>query len=175
MNSATLILALLLQPAAGPDTLVSGLQVGEAVPSWQPIHVAGPDRGTRACPTCTYGARPMIQVFTKAGRNAGLLAAQVERLVAGAAVGRLKGFVTVVGSSPARLRRLARDRGIARSALCYPDPARAETDLRRKLKINPAADNTVIVYRDFVVTANFVNVDGRSFDAVAEAVKRQLE
>jgi hypothetical protein len=30
--------------------LTSGLQVGEAVPSFQPVHVTGPDRGTQACP-----------------------------------------------------------------------------------------------------------------------------
>src|SRR6185295_6739459 len=81
------VLALLLSAAS----VKSGLQVGEAVPSWQPVHVAGPDRGKRACPTCTYGARPMIQVFTKDGANAGLLAEQIEQLVASDEKRRLKG------------------------------------------------------------------------------------
>jgi hypothetical protein len=167
MASAALVLSLLLAAA----DLQSGLQVGEAVPSWQPMHVAGPDRGTRACPTCTYGARPMIQVFTKDGPNAALLAAQVEALVAENQLQELKGFVTVTDGAAPRLRVLARRVGITKAALCYPAPARADEDLRRKLKINPAADNTIIVYKDFVVTASFVNVDGHAFGPVAQAVR----
>lgn len=30
-----------------PDT---GLKVGDAVPAYNPIHVAGPDKGTNTCP-----------------------------------------------------------------------------------------------------------------------------
>jgi protocatechuate 3,4-dioxygenase beta subunit len=162
------VLALLLSAAP----VKSGLQVGEAVPSWQPVHVAGPDRGKRACPTCTYGARPMIQVFTKDGANAALLATQIERLVKAHEREQLKGFVAVIDSTPARMRRLARQLGMQKAALCYPAPGHEQTDLRRKLKIDPTADNTVIVYRDFVVTANFVDVDGHDFAAVEQAVEK---
>jgi protocatechuate 3,4-dioxygenase beta subunit len=173
MTVATLpmLLALVLDSAR----LSSGLQVGEAVPSWEPIHIAGPDKGTRACPVCTYGARPMILVVTKDGPNTARLAAGVERLVASAEAGELKGFVVVTGSTAARLRALARAQAITRSALCYPDPEHEQVDLRQKLKINPRVENTVLVYRKFRVTANFVNVDARDLAAVKAAVVRATE
>jgi protocatechuate 3,4-dioxygenase beta subunit len=170
----TALHALWLLLAAGVGPPVSGLQVGEAVPSWEPVHVAGPDRGTRACPICTYGARPMVLVVTRDGPDAARLAAKVEELLARVAGSELKGFVMVVGSEPARLRRLARDQGIRRASLCYPQPGHEDVDLRRKLKISQAAQNTVLVYRRFRVTANFVNVRPEGFDEVERAVRRAL-
>ena len=171
-NPVCLSVVLLLAHAA---RLQSGLSIGAAVPSWEPVHVAGPDQGTQACPVCTYGARPMILVVTRDGPNAATLAARVEHLVATAADEELKGFVVVTGSTPARLRRLAREQGIEKAALCYPEPGHEHTDLQEKLKINPRARNTVLVYRHFRVTATFVNVDGRTFDEVEQAVRRTLE
>jgi protocatechuate 3,4-dioxygenase beta subunit len=164
----------LLLVTTGAGSPVSGLQVGEAVPSWEPVHVAGPDRGTRACPICTYGARPMILVVTRDGPDAARLAAKVEELLARSAGSELKGFVMVVGSEPARLRRLAREQGIKRASLCYPQPGHEDVDLRRKLKISPEAMNTVLVYRRFRVTANFVNVRPDAFGEVEQAVQRAL-
>ncbi|MCS7223706.1 MAG: hypothetical protein NZ959_03955 [Armatimonadetes bacterium] len=47
----TAIVAVLLWAQEGekkvPDT---GLKVGDAVPAYNPIHVAGPDKGTDTCP-----------------------------------------------------------------------------------------------------------------------------
>jgi protocatechuate 3,4-dioxygenase beta subunit len=163
---------LLLGQLSGPPA--SGLQVGEPVPSWEPIHVAGPDRGTRACPICTYGARPMVLVVAKDGPEVARLAAKVEGLLASSG-SELKGFVMVVGSSPGKLRRLARQQGLVKTALCYPQRGHEDVDLHRKLKINPDADNTVLVYRRFRVTANFVNVTPDGFGVVEEAIRRAIE
>jgi protocatechuate 3,4-dioxygenase beta subunit len=159
------VITLLLATDAGPR---SGLQVGAAVPSFEPVHVAGPDRGTQACPICTYGARPMILVVTRGAAKAAPLATRVEQLVSRGK--ELKGFVVVTGVAPATLRRLAREQGIVRSALCYPQPGQEVKDLHRKLQINPQAESTIIVFRNFRVTANFVNVDPARFDAVSAAV-----
>ncbi|MCS7192677.1 MAG: hypothetical protein NZ937_06840 [Armatimonadetes bacterium] len=35
------------QQEKAPDT---GLKVGDSVPAYNPIHVAGPDKGTNTCP-----------------------------------------------------------------------------------------------------------------------------
>lgn len=35
------------QQGKAPDT---GLKVGDSIPSYNPIHVAGPDKGTDTCP-----------------------------------------------------------------------------------------------------------------------------
>jgi protocatechuate 3,4-dioxygenase beta subunit len=172
--NALFIVALLVAQPEGPAT-VSGLQVGEAVPSFEPVHVAGPDRGTQACPICTYGARTMILAVARDGADVARLAGEIERLVATYVARDLKGFVLVVGSTPDKLRRLAREAAISRAALCYPEPGHEDKDLRRKLRINPAAVNTVIVYRRFRVTSNFVNVEARDFAAVEAAVKKTLD
>ena len=40
-------------PALGLDqTLQSGVAVGGEVKSFEPFHVAGPDKGKRTCPVC---------------------------------------------------------------------------------------------------------------------------
>lgn len=117
----------------------------------------------------------MILVATRNGPNAARLAAKVEELVARAAGGELRGFVMVIGSSPAQMRQLARAQPMVKAALCYPQPGREDVDLRRKLKINPEADNTVLVFRRFRVTANFVNVRHEEFAAVEEAALRAAQ
>jgi hypothetical protein len=43
------------------------------------------------------------------------------------------------------------------------------------LKINPGAQNTILVYRRFRVTANLVNVDPGDFAGVEAAVKRATD
>lgn len=169
-----LTVALVLAQPGGPD-LVSGLQVGEAMPSFEPVHVAGPDRGTQACPICTYGARPMILAVVREGSGAAKFAGEIERLVVTYAAKDLKGFTLIVGSTPEKLQRLARDENISKTALCYPEPGHEDKDLRRKLRINPAAENTILVYRRFRVTANLVNVGPGDFARVEAAVKRTLE
>ena len=79
MKRATiLILCALALISVGSDAqgqtaqsgISSGLDLGETVEPWRPIHVAGPDRGTTACPVCTYLDKPAVIVFTKDGDNA---------------------------------------------------------------------------------------------------------
>jgi len=41
-------------------------------------------------------------------------------------------------------------------------------------KLNPAAKTTILVTKDKVVTANFVNLDASQFDKVAAAAKKNL-
>jgi polyisoprenoid-binding protein YceI len=65
-------------PKAPP---ASGLRVGESVEPWTPVHVSGPDEGTKACPVCNYWNRPAILVFAKDEANTPQLLAQVESLL----------------------------------------------------------------------------------------------
>ena len=158
-NSSTM-----LQPA-----LKSGLQKGDDIVPWNPIHVAGPNKGTNACPVCTYLALPAVQIFAKDGPDVPVLASRLEKLVIDQQGRKLKGFLIVLDSTPARLKEMADDLKISRIGICYPDPATREHDLN-EYKLNPAASNTVIVYADYKVTANFVNVDAGTFDRVEAAV-----
>jgi hypothetical protein len=153
------------------STIASGLEIGETVEPWRPIHVAGPDRGTTACPVCTYLAKPAIVVFTKDGENAVELARRVEALVKAHRKVGLKGFVVVLDSTPGKLAKMAHRAGISRSALCYPDPSTREEDLRA-YRINPAAISTVLVYKDYTVAARFVDLSSNDFGRVESAVAK---
>jgi polyisoprenoid-binding protein YceI len=163
MNLVAFSVALLV--AAPPAELKSGLQRGEEVAAWNPIHVAGPDKGTRACPVCTYLERPVVIVFTRDGANAAALAEQLEKLVAANERKDLKGFVVVLDATPERLAKMAAEKRITKIGLCYPDPRTKDKDLEL-YKIHPQALNTILVYRDYKVTANFVNLDAQQFNAV---------
>jgi len=153
--------------------LKSGLPVGEFVAAWNPLHVAGPDKGTNACPICTYLERPMVQVFAKDGPQVALLTEKLEKLVVVHHKAEFKAFLIVVDGKPDVLKKLAEENKIVHSALCYPDPASKAEDLG-KYQINPDAQNTIIVYKDYKVTACFVNVDVRDFARVEEAVRKML-
>jgi protocatechuate 3,4-dioxygenase beta subunit len=149
----------------------SGLAIGETVEPWRPIHVAGPDRGTTACPVCTYLAKPAVIVFTKDGKDTVELAHRVEGLVATYREKELKGFVVVVDSTPEKLAITAKEAGVSRSALCYPDPSSRDEDLK-SYKINPAATSTILVYKDYTVTARFVNLRAKDFGKVEAATAK---
>jgi protocatechuate 3,4-dioxygenase beta subunit len=151
----------------------SGLRVGDEVVPWNPVHVAGPDRGTNACPVCTYLGRPAVLIFTKEGANAAALAVRLEKLVGEHRNSELKGFVVVLDGRPERLSKLAADLKIAGIGLCHPDPRTREHDLR-SYKIVPAADNTVLIYREYKVVATFVNLDAADWRRVEAAVKKLL-
>ncbi len=153
-------------PAVAPK-LVSGLQKGDDIVPWNPIHVAGPNKGTNACPVCTYLAKPAVVIFTKDGPNVPAMAIRLEKLVGEQK--SLKGFVIVLDSTPDHLKQMADDLKIARIGICYPDPATRDNDLKQ-YKWNPAANDTVMVYKDYKVAANFVNLDAADFDQVETAV-----
>jgi protocatechuate 3,4-dioxygenase, beta subunit len=160
--------------AAQPAELKSGLQRGEEVAAWNPIHVAGPDKGTKACPVCTYLEKPAVVIFTREGANAAALAEQLEKLVASHERHHLKGFVIVLDTTPDKLAKMAVEKRIAKIGLCYPDPQTKAKDLGELYKIHPQAQNTILLYKNYKVTANFVNLDARRFNAVEAAVKQIL-
>jgi hypothetical protein len=159
---------------AGAGRLASGLQPGEDVESWNPVHVAGPDRGTTLCPVCTYLERPAVVVFTKDGPDAAHLTKCLEKLATRYEKHQLKGFVTVVDAAPARLKEMAERLKIVRVDVCYPAVDSRAKDLKA-YKINPQARNTLMIYKDFKVVATFVDLAGEDFARVEEVVRRMLE
>jgi len=171
MTIVALSVALLI--AAPPAELKSGLQPGEEVAAWNPVHVAGPDKGTRACPVCTYLEKPAVVVFTRDGDNAAALAEQLEKLVAANENKDLKGFVIVLDAAPDKLAKMAADKRITKIGVCHLDPRTKGKDLEL-YKIHPQAQNTILIYRDYKVRANFVNLDARRFSTVEAAVKQIL-
>ena len=155
-------------PPAGP-ALSSGLQPGDDIVPWNPIHVAGPNRGTNACPVCTYEARPAVVIFSKGGPNLPALMDRLERLVDQEQQRDLKGFIVALDTPPDPLRQMADDHKVSKIGVCYPDPDWRAEQLKA-YKINPAADNTVMVYKNYKVTANFVDLSAADFGKLEAAV-----
>jgi len=145
------------------------LQKGDDIESWNPIHVAGPNKGTNACPVCTYLALPAVVIFTKDGPNVPALATKLQNLVIDNSAIKLKGFLVVLDSPPDHLKQMANDLNITQIGVCYPDPVTRDHDLQL-YKINPSATSTIMVYKDYKVKANFVDLDAADFDKVAVAV-----
>lgn len=153
------------------DLPPSGLAVGQSVEPWTPLHVAGPDKGTRTCPVCTYLSRPAIVVFAKQGPNTRQLLVEVENLLARHEKAELKGFVTLLDSTSAELEQLAADEQIVLTSLCLPDAETGEKDLAA-YRVNSKVDNTIIVYRDYKVVATFVDLEAKKFGQVREVVEK---
>ncbi len=160
--------------AASAKPPLSGLAAGESVEPWTPVHVAGPDKGTRTCPVCTYLSRPAIVVFARQGKNTNKLLVEVENLLAKHGKHQLKGFVTVLDSSPEELEQLATSEGVVLTSLCYPDAKTGEKDLAA-YKVNPKVENTVIVYKDYEVIATFVDLKGDDAGQLKAAVAEMLK
>jgi protocatechuate 3,4-dioxygenase beta subunit len=182
MKRSLLATALFLAvTAAVAAPIQSGLQPGAEVPAYDPQHVAGPDKGTHTCPVCKYGARPAVQIHVNAdSANAAALAEKLDHLVASVPKEReLVGFVVYVNGEPARLQKLASIRKIRNIGLAYlkdgKDFGPDHQSVYTLYKINPAAKNTVIVYKDMKVVANFVDLDARDFGKVESAVKGILQ
>ncbi|WP_425396326.1 YceI family protein [Aeoliella sp.] len=162
------------EKAATADAPRSGLAVGESIEPWTPVHVAGPDKGTRTCPLCTYLTQPAIVVFAKDGPNTERLLAEVEQLLAEHNAQGLKGFVAVLDASPNDLQQLATERGIVLTSLCYPDDRTGKKDLAA-YNVNPQVDNTVMIYRDYKVVANWVELDAADASELRSAVEKMVE
>jgi hypothetical protein len=176
--TSVLFTALALSGCAGPSassstptqtSLVSGLQKGDDIESWNPIHVAGPNKGTNACPVCTYLALPAVVIFAKDNDQLPILAGDLQNLIDQNKERKLKGFLIALNSTPQQLQQLAEARNIKSIGLCYPDPVTRDHDLKL-YKINPAARNTILLYKDYKIAANFVDLDPADFQPVISAV-----
>lgn len=152
----------------------SGLAVGDEVEPWTPVHVAGPDKGTRTCPVCNYLARPAIVVFAKKGENTERLLVEVENLIAEHGDDKLKGFVAVLDATPGELELIATQNGVTLASLCYPDTKTGEKDLAA-YHVSPTVANTVMVYKDYKVTANFVDLQAADLAKLEAAVERVVQ
>jgi protocatechuate 3,4-dioxygenase beta subunit len=156
---------------APTSAITSGLQPGDDIIPWNPIHVAGPNKGTNACPVCTYEARPAVVIFARSGPDLPGIATRLQQLVERRQASDLKGFLIVLDESPQQLAAMADELKLTHIGVCYPDPATRDHDLKA-YRISPSAGNTVIVYKDYKVAADFVDVTPADFARVETAVAK---
>lgn len=163
--------ALTLSAAAPPP--VPGLKPGDEVEPWNPVHVAGPDKGTNNCPVCTYLEKPVVVAFVKETPNSAELLVRLEAIAREHRKTGLRVVVAVTDAGPEKVKELGDAAGVTDVALCCLSAKTGAKELKA-YKIDPGAENTVILYKNYVVTATFVNVPAKAAGPLAEAVKKLL-
>jgi protocatechuate 3,4-dioxygenase beta subunit len=154
-------------PSSKIAGITSGLQVGEDNPSFIPYHAWGPDKGTRTCPVCKYGRYQGILYFAgeKESREdienwlSFLEQQSIERdryLKAYFVYGNENDFSKT--KRQAELEKIGQKLNIHKMALTYvPSFNDQETEVFLN-KVNPAAYNTIVIYRNSNIIANYVNL-----------------
>jgi len=143
----------------------SGLKVGEMVSAFHPKHVTGPHKGTDACPPCTFGNRPMVQVWVNGDelKNVAAIAKTLNAVQKEKSKSELKTFVIVL-TDPAKVKEtatlieaLAARTGANDVAMAYlPKNDGAIADY--KVNIDSDVKNTVFIYRNRKVDTKIVNL-----------------
>jgi len=159
--------------ATAPGSITSGRAVGAVTPSLRVIDVTGKYKGQDTCYVCEYGPAPtVIGFFQKPSDQAAELIVKLDALVKSQK--NLKGFAVMIAGPDTKdwLEKLAADKGL-QIPLVYFAKGPQDSGMR-VYKLNPAADNTILVNDNRQVVANFVNVDDASFQQVEDASVKML-
>jgi hypothetical protein len=171
--------------AVGLGAAVSGPKPGDAVYPFNPVHVTGADKGTKTCPVCKYGGLPAVQVWVNGDsmENITKIASSLEAAVKSQGTGKLKVFVVFIRPSnvasedfAAQLKTAAEKANIENVAFTYVDSPRAGAVSTYKINTTDQVKNTVLVYANRKVVANYVNLKGDESglktlgDSVSQAV-----
>jgi protocatechuate 3,4-dioxygenase beta subunit len=144
----------------------SGLAVGDMVSAFSPTHVTGPDAGTQTCPVCKYGKTPAVQVWVNGDKmeNVAKIADTLEASIKMEGSTKLKGFIIYIkpaGESSEKLagqlKMVADKCHLTNVGLLYVD-SKDESVGQYKINTASSVKNTVLVYHDMKVSANFVNL-----------------
>jgi protocatechuate 3,4-dioxygenase, beta subunit len=147
----------------------SGLKPGEMVTPFAPTHVTGADKGTTTCPVCKYGKTPAVQVWVNGDKPSNIdnIATTLEGAIKMEGPNKVKAFVIFVKPAnqskarfSARLKAMASRDHLENVALLYVDGNKSEAVEQYKINTSGHVKNTVIVYHDETVNANFVNLSG---------------
>lgn len=147
--------------------LESGLSIGEDQPSFIPFHAYGPDKGTQTCPVCKYGRFHGIIYFVGNYLNwveikSWLLFLEKESetrkkyLKVYFVYGNEENYTRE--NRQKQLEELGRELNLKSTALTFVpsffDP-KTEAHLN---KINPAVENTFIIYKHRSIVDKYVNI-----------------
>jgi hypothetical protein len=108
--------------AIAADEVKSGLPVGESVPAFNVRDVTGPNAGKTLCYRCSYGARPVVTIFTRDLNDTVTdLVKQIDEKVGQNKDQKMAAFVVVLSDDPdateAKLEKIAKDKKLANTPL----------------------------------------------------------
>lgn len=146
----------------------SGRAIGESSPAFEPQHVWGPDKGTRACPMCVYGNRQGVLFWLNSDSdwgNAKKLAKFLDEESERRGVAKFKSYLIYtnpLGKPTAEVEEslisFAKELNLKHIAVTYvPSPTDAKTTALNE--INPSLGNTLILYKRRKVFDKFVNFE----------------
>lgn len=143
----------------------SGLKVGDQVGAYNVKDITGPNAGKSLCYRCNYGARPVINVFTRTvNDDLAKLVKEVDKLVADNKDKKMAAFVTVLAEDAdeiaPKLEAMAKKNGIKNVPLTIFDGEAGPEDY----KISDKADVTVLLWNKHEVKANVSVAKGGKLD-----------
>nr|WP_293839792.1 hypothetical protein [uncultured Arsenicibacter sp.] len=158
---------LVLHAAYDRDSRSSGLVVGEECPAFDPVHVWGPDKGTKTCPMCKYGHRTagvMAWLSDDDWDNAAQLAVFLEKQMQRRGADRFKAFLIYTNPKKRplpevqqQLTAFAKQHGLRELSVLYV-PSLTDKQTSYLYRINPNTRNTLLIYNKRRVVDKFVNL-----------------
>ncbi len=154
-------------PATKDLSKESGLSVGQDQPSFIPYHAYGPDKGSRACPVCKYGRYHGIIFYTGNQPNWSSIKQWLQFLELSAEqyTDSLKAYFVYgnernysAANRQQLLESIGKELKLQRTALTYvPSMHDEETEVSLN-KIDPNAENTIIIYKHRRIVGKFINL-----------------
>lgn len=151
-------------PGYSQDTgshLRSGREIGEDVLSFTPYHVWGADQGKRVCPVCKYGRYHGLLYFVGPEESWSDIRAWLTYLEQESrARARYLKVYLVYGSeeAEAQLANLGKELDLENVALTQVPSFDDQSSEIHLMKINPAANNTLILFRNSRIIDKFIGL-----------------
>ncbi len=154
-------------PTSTNNRIKSGLEIGEDNPSFTPFHAWGPDKGTRTCPVCKYGRYHGIVYFVGNNPNWTEIkewltfleqenAKREKYLKAYFVYGNEIGYSK--SNRQKELEQLGKELNLKNIALTFvPSFSDIQSEVHLN-KINPKAENTIIIYRHRNIIGKFIDL-----------------
>jgi protocatechuate 3,4-dioxygenase beta subunit len=160
-------------PYSGLPELTSGLIVGSPCPVFDPLHLSGADKGKKVCPMCKYGYGQGIMIWFNHA-NLDHMSEFIKTLEAEMRKQGEKNLrVFLIYMNPLyqqnatdtehkmmerKIKEWCEEQQLEKVAMTLiPSPVDEET--AGVYQINPAAKNTIFVYKGRRITAKWVNVE----------------
>lgn len=188
-NMKTSTLLLLMLSLGGPafsQVADSGLAIGKDCPAFDPYHMSGPDKGTRACPMCKYGSRQGIMVWVNNDdwTSLSVIAQRLESEIDRRGLKELRAFIIYMNPDQRpmdqvmkTLTDLSRDAKLDKVAVtCIPGPADPKSAKLFQINADKEIKNTVFVYKSRKVFEKFINLDAaRDLDKLLLSFEKTLK
>lgn len=159
-------------PQTKRDNIQSGLAIGANCPAFDPVHLSGADKGKTACPMCKYGYGQGVMVWFNHTNLDQLtdFVKQMEKEMEQRGEKKLRVFMVYMNPTyqenddqgyralQGKIRQWCEEQQLKKVAMVWvPSPVDEESAVL--FNINPAAKNTILVYKKRRVAAKWVNME----------------